>query len=305
MEVNEPPDDTKASLFWHNYKFFPYERELALREVKQLLIPTEIKEHKTSLEISTYKNAGNIDKLVYFSHAQVNDTFIETIQHKFEKAIGNKKRQNTRYSVHGLHEYKGKFNPQVVRSLFNIYGIHEGHSILDPFCGIGTTLVEATHCGINAKGTDINPLAVLIANTKISALSIKWDDLEKVIGDLLNDYDKEIKHFAVEEGSDRINYLRDWFPVEILLQIEYLYCKTEDVTSNMKNVLRTVVSNLLRDYSLQEPKDLRIRRRKSAFPTVSFIKSLYRDLHSFVLNLKGFQARFGLIESTNRVSNLY
>lgn len=303
MELKELPNNTKLNLFWHNYKFFPYERELAIREVKQLLIPAEIKEFKTSLEISTYTNSANIDKLVYFSHAQINDTLIETIQHKFERSINDRKRQNTRYSVHGLHEYKGKFNPQVVRSLFNIYGIKEGDSILDPFCGSGTTLVEASHCGINANGTDINPLAALIANTKINALSIKYSDLEKVISTLLSDYKNELKDFKIAEVTDRLNYLRDWFPEDILRQIEYLHFRTEPLSLNVKNVIRIVVSNLLRDYSLQEPKDLRIRRRKSPFPTISFYESLSKELCLFVSNLKGFQSRFGLIKSSNIALN--
>jgi len=303
MEIQELPNNSKVNLFWHNYKFFPYERELAIREVKQLLVPGEIKEYKASLEISSYKNSSDIDKLVYFSHAQINDTLIETIQHKFERTLNNNKRQNTRYSVHGLHEYKGKFNPQVVRSLFNIYGIKEGNSILDPFCGSGTTLVEATHSGITANGTDINPLAALIANTKINALSTDYRTIENGIIDLLKTYKDEVKSFKIKDSNDRLNYLQDWFPDDILKQIEYLHFKTESYAQHVKNIIRIVVSNLLREYSLQEPMDLRIRRRKTPLPEKKFFEALTKELNTLVSNLKGFQNRFGLIESASFAVN--
>jgi len=85
------------------------------------------------------------------------------------------RRQSTRYSVHGLHEYKGKFNPQIVRATANLLrlGLDRKAQILDPFCGSGTSLVEAAHMGWDALGTDINPLAILISNAKIQALKIQ------------------------------------------------------------------------------------------------------------------------------------
>jgi tRNA G10 N-methylase Trm11 len=48
-------------------------------------------------------------------------------------------RERTRH-VHGLHPYLGKFIPQVVESLLRRY-FAPGQSVLDPFCGSGTTLV--------------------------------------------------------------------------------------------------------------------------------------------------------------------
>lgn len=304
MEVKEFQNhQTKVNLYWHNYKFFPYEKELAIREIKQLLVPDEIRELKSSLEVSIKSGFKDIDKLVFFSHAQVDNTIIETIQHKFERSINNNKRQNTRYSVHGLHEYKGKFNPQVVRSLFNIFGIKEGDSILDPFCGSGTTLIEAAHAGVSANGTDINPLASLIANTKIRALNVRSTDLENSFNELIKSYQKELKAFKINKEDVRINYLADWFPEEVLIQLEFLYLKTECLSPEIQSIVRIIVSNLLRDYSLQEPKDLRIRRRKTPLPKIPFLEALASEVRSFLSNLRGFQLKFGLIDSSNQAWN--
>ena len=76
------------------------------------------------------------------------------------------------YLTHGLHSYKGKFFPQIVRSLLNVVRVGDAAVIVDPFVGSGTTTLEATVMGFAGHGIDRNPLAALIARTKRSALSL-------------------------------------------------------------------------------------------------------------------------------------
>ncbi len=62
--------------------------------------------------------------------------------------------------------------PQVARRLINEFG-KNAKILLDPYCGTGTSLVEANLFGINAIGIDINKLACLIAKVKTTRLDIE------------------------------------------------------------------------------------------------------------------------------------
>lgn len=71
--------------------------------------------------------------------------------------------------THGLHPYPAKFIPHIPRELLRVYG-HEGAVVWDPMAGSGTTLVEACIAGMPSIGTDINPIATLIARAKTQVL---------------------------------------------------------------------------------------------------------------------------------------
>ena len=78
--------------------------------------------------------------------------------------------------VHRLHPYKGKFIPQLVEYFLDSHTddlkqetwFCPGDVVLDPFCGSGTTLVQAAELGIHAIGIDISEFNTLISNTKVA-----------------------------------------------------------------------------------------------------------------------------------------
>lgn len=74
--------------------------------------------------------------------------------------------------THGLHPYPAKFPPQIPARLIEIL-TRPGDVVLDPFCGSGTTLVEALRLDRAALGTDINPVAVLVTEAKTLRLDAK------------------------------------------------------------------------------------------------------------------------------------
>lgn len=164
------------------------------------------------------------------------------------------------YLTHGLHPYKGKYFPQIVRSLLNIAGLPAGAAVVDPFVGSGTTSLEASLMGFGARGFDRNPLAALIARTKISALSLKADQVEEMACQLVS----ADGHPSFELPNRA--YLEKWFPLETLLTIEQTLGRIQEaeIPEPMADVARLTLSSLLRGWSLQEPSQLRVHRRKEA-----------------------------------------
>ena len=82
--------------------------------------------------------------------------------------------------VHRLHPYKGKFIPQLVEYFLDSHtddfkkGVYfqKGDIILDPFCGSGTTLVQANELSMHAVGVDVSAFNALISNAKIAEYNL-------------------------------------------------------------------------------------------------------------------------------------
>lgn len=64
--------------------------------------------------------------------------------------------------THGFHTYPARMHPDTAASLVALL-VAPGQTLLDPFCGGGTVLLEALAAGRQAIGRDLNPLAVRIA----------------------------------------------------------------------------------------------------------------------------------------------
>jgi site-specific DNA-methyltransferase (cytosine-N4-specific) len=95
---------------------------------------------------------------------------------KYVDASWDFRQANTKTVTHCYHAYPAMMIPQVASRLLERYG-HGCKWLFDPYCGTGTSLVEANLIGINAIGTDLNPLARLIAKTKTTRISLQMLDL--------------------------------------------------------------------------------------------------------------------------------
>jgi len=64
---------------------------------------------------------------------------------------------------HGFHTWPAGMHPDAARDLVALF---PGDSVFDPFCGGGTTLVEARAAGRRAYGVDLSPIAVRVARAR-------------------------------------------------------------------------------------------------------------------------------------------
>ncbi|HRI50642.1 MAG TPA: DNA methylase [Pseudomonadota bacterium] len=293
-------------LRWHSYRYYPYEKDLALREIQALLSPRSVAAASHGVRVEGHVDPDAAERLVYFAQATEEGRAVELLQSRLERASGSgASRQATRYSVHGLHEYKGKFNPQIARAILNIFNIFKisqasaGARVLDPFCGSGTSLVECAHVGISAVGLDINPLAVFLANAKLQALRLPVAQLQEALTAAVARFNAATPS-RDSTADERLLYLRDWFEPQILDGLERLRAAISRGDSRCAQVLISVASNLLREYSLQDPNDLRIRRRKTPLPETAFIAAFEQAAALFITRLAGARSVLGTEPAAGR-----
>ncbi len=82
---------------------------------------------------------------------------------------------DTKPLTHGIHPYPAMMIPQVAARVIANYG-SIGGKVFDPYCGTGTSLLEAKLAGMDVVGTDLNPLARLIAKVKTYPIEIERID---------------------------------------------------------------------------------------------------------------------------------
>ncbi len=321
-------------LDWQGYQYFPYEFELARREVLALL-GKEPESSRTGLRVTLERRPAKalLDRMTYFREIRLNGTARIVPLQTLLEATGTAnysppdnlsllpaqspvlKRQSTRYSAHGLHEYKGKFHPHIVRAIGNLLSLPAGAWVLDPFCGSGTSLLECLHAGWNAIGVDRNPLGVLISNTKLEAMRVRLEVLQEQIGAACRHlqnisrglcFDRpfsasDYKSLHGRTGFTLPNraYLEEWFSPSVLAQLSLIaetITRMED--QSVRNIARLVLSDALRAVSLQDPGDLRIRRRKDARDNYPAIPLFLRNLTTRIETIVRARRVLGVVSGT-------
>ena len=274
----------------------PFERKLALQELDALtsgpLIPVNGDyETASTFSIEPTSNIVGLREALAYWHSIGNDSEGLTAQLRGEAtqriARGNAQngispenisslvpsnlpsRRSLRYATHGLHEYKGKFFPQLVRALMNIAQLPENAVVLDPMCGSGTTLVEARLSGRSSYGIDMNPLSVFITDVKCQALALE----PATLSDAYRKLDEAVRtplsrrrdsgRFASLANRDQA-YLERWFSQQTIMELDHIEegINKVPIATTIKKFYRIALSNVLRRVSWQKDEDLRIRREE-------------------------------------------
>lgn len=243
----------------------PFEKILAKAELAGLLKnkPWEKSpdnECEPFVTISTGLSPSIFYKRLAYWQRIGGSTLSPTLQILFEKTGVNGGNGNLhgrrvlRYGPHDLHEYRGKFFPQLVRSLVNSSGLEQGDVVLDPMCGSGTTNVEARSMGMITRGSDLNPLSVKIAHTKTNILNcdpfIFRDTIEKNIAELNRNKTKTGSKIQERWDEEELQYLERWFDINSLNDLDFILNQIEiESDQTIYDFLTICLSNIVRDVS--------------------------------------------------------
>ncbi|MDX1904020.1 MAG: hypothetical protein SFU27_07665 [Thermonemataceae bacterium] len=166
---------------------------------------------------------------------------------------------NTKTFTHCYHNYPAMMIPQVAERILAKYGA-DSHLLFDPYCVTGTSLVEANLKGINAIGTDLNPLARLKAKTKTAKINLQVLDL--YLKDF-NDYSFNLI-FDLHRVSVVIPEIKNidfWFDKTVqekLAIIKTFIDKIED--ENVSNFFKIAFSETVRESSFTRNSEFKLFR---------------------------------------------
>jgi tRNA G10 N-methylase Trm11 len=151
---------------------------------------------------------------------------------------------STREYTHVYHDYPARMIPQIARKLLHLYG-SDSSVLFDPYCGTGSSLVEGLLFGLDVVGTDINPLARLIAEAKTD-----YHLDPKMIEDQISDFYSCIYKGKVGKEIPIVKNVDYWFKKPIipkLGRIRYYIDTIEDQA--IRRFFQVVFSEAVRESS--------------------------------------------------------
>lgn len=251
------------------YKMWPFERTLRARELIGLgLASSTVEETAGVVETTAAQPAlWNMRRAAFSTVVRADED--ARPQSVWQKTLENgdadsATRKDPKYATHGIHSYKGKFYPQLAKSLLNAASISCGATVLDPYCGSGTVPLECLLNGYRSFGLDMNPLAAKIARAKTGILLLDHQLVESAAASVSSSMKSPVSASLNEFPEPAHAELLSWFPQPVLAKLNLLLGRIRLLGDPaLIDFFEVILSSIIREVSQQEPGDLRIRRRKT------------------------------------------
>ena len=190
--------------------------------------------------------------------------------------------KNTTYFTHGFHPYPAKYTPQLVSKYLNFF-CKQGNTILDPFCGSGTTIVEGAINGINSVGIDLNPIAYIISKAKSNIYKNTDIQLVDEIIQQIRTYNTDTFHNTfIPDFPNRSH----WFQDNVCVELANLKSKILSVeNNNVKDLLLCAFSKIIVRVSNQDS-EVRYTAKNKNHPDGTVYNLFIETLLNYVETLK-------------------
>ena len=150
------------------------------------------------------------------------------------------------FVTHWLHRYPAKMFHRIPRIILEQISGRGALTVLDPFCGSGTVLLESILLGHRAIGIDVNPLARLISRVKTTAISPSH--LQEHLPAIRN----RLTRMTVEPGKD--DALDFWFKRKVRTQLQCLAASVNGIEHKQcRDFFSLCVSSCVRPCSWADP----------------------------------------------------
>ena len=152
----------------------------------------------------------------------------------------------TNTGLHGIHPYPARFIPQLPRQLINFLRPPRSGVIFDPFCGSGTTMVEAQALGFRSVGIDLNPIATLLTRVKTTLSDKRLSKTAQVLVDSARIFEQPIAVPSIP----RVDH---WFDEGVQEKLAALTKRIHDIPDDaIRQGLMIAISSIIVRVSRQD-----------------------------------------------------
>lgn len=156
---------------------------------------------------------------------------------------------STQLHLHTLHPYPAKFIPQIPSKAISTWS-KPGDLVYDPFCGCGTTLLEASLLGRRSIGTDNNAVAILISKAKIAWYPVAAQRiLEQFLTNFDNNLSKVRSRRNLGPSPGAVEY---WFSVEVMDRLSAIKGLIAETPEPAQTLLMATFSSIIVRVSYQD-----------------------------------------------------
>lgn len=154
--------------------------------------------------------------------------------------------------THGFHSYPARMHWATPARLIEGLDL-SGKRVLDPFCGSGTTLVEAKVAGCEAFGVDLSPLAARLSRVKTDTLSVALRQELVLCANALRVESEELVQARANIRAELPKGEIGWYEPHVLKEMAGLYSRIEALEQppELCEALRFVFSSLVVKFSRQ------------------------------------------------------
>jgi len=164
---------------------------------------------------------------------------------------------NRRLPIYNWVHFKEAFSRNFVKLMLDQFDIREGDWVLDPFCGIGTTLLTAKEGGVNAVGIDAHPVFAFVSQVKTQNYNVETLKESK-----REFFSKKFEKPDLKGMNPLLKKAFSRYAIEDILFFKSEISKIKDIIIRDFLALALVVSTMRISYAVKDGSLIRFFKRK-------------------------------------------
>jgi len=202
---------------------------------------------------------------------------------------------NKKIPIYNWFYYKEGFSRGLVYEILTNSNLKKSSTVLDPFCGSGTTLLASKELGFNAIGFDVMPISILTSKVKTENYDIKK----------LQNYKVELFSHKFQKPNRIPKNLKKWFSrytLEDILFFRPIIDEIEDRKIRDFFKLALITSSIKCSYIFKDGSVLKIRKKPTPPLKLMFkrtVKKMINDLKKFPKTKSKIIVNFGDARNLN------